>query len=66
MSAGIFILIMFGGLIVFAVIVDLIAKRRGKKLDFENRDDSNISQSERIYAESFKDQVKQNMDQGFF
>ncbi|MGY0693295.1 hypothetical protein ACW2QC_10960 [Virgibacillus sp. FSP13] len=66
MSAGVFILITFGGLIIFGVIVDLIARLRGKKLDFKKRDDSNISQSERIYAESFKDQVKQNMDQGFF
>ncbi|MFD2761478.1 hypothetical protein [Lentibacillus juripiscarius] len=60
-----FILILCGGVLGVGVIVDLTAKLRGKKVTIDE-DGRQVSESERIYSESFKHQIKQDMGDGPF
>ncbi|MFD1037798.1 hypothetical protein ACFQ3N_05160 [Virgibacillus byunsanensis] len=65
MPLWIFILIVFGGLLLMGVVVDVIAKRKGKKLNLE-KEKKDSSTSERVYGESFKHEIKQNMHRNHF
>ncbi|OZU87112.1 hypothetical protein CIL03_18165 [Virgibacillus indicus] len=65
MPIWVFILIVFGGLLLIGIIVDIIMKFRGKKINPE-RKNRKVTESERIYAESFKEQVRNNMHDNFF
>ncbi|WP_188454835.1 hypothetical protein [Virgibacillus oceani] len=53
------ILILFGGLLLIGIIVDVIAKIRGKKIDLEKKD-RHMSESERVYSESFMHEIKKD------
>ncbi|WP_099159137.1 hypothetical protein [Virgibacillus ndiopensis] len=53
------ILILFGGLLFIGVIVDLIAKMRGKKINLEEKN-RHMSESERVYSESFMHEIKKD------
>lgn len=60
-----FFLIIIGVLLMVGIIIDLISKIKGKKINPE-RKNRKVSESERIYAENFKDQVRNNMHDNFF
>ncbi len=55
------ILILFGGLLVIGVIVDLIAKLRGKKINFE-RKHKTMNESERITQEKLMNKIRDDIN----
>ncbi|PAV28533.1 hypothetical protein CIL05_16495 [Virgibacillus profundi] len=60
-----FILILFGGILLIGVIVDLLAKLKGKKISIEEKE-KNMSESERIYKEKIMHDIKNHMDNNRF